>query len=120
MEDGMTPPAAAGMQPGAAPAGQEPGMEAEAPAGYEICIRVGGDGKLSVGVESGQAEATEAAPGMEPGATPMPEEAGGQYMPVESIKEALTMALDIYRADGQMPGDGGMADAEFDAGYKSR
>lgn len=118
MEDGMTPPT--GMQPGMAPAGQEPGMEAEAPAGYEICIRVGGDGKLSVGVESGQAEAAEAAPGMQPGAASMPEESGGQYQPAESIKEALTMALDIYRADGKLPGDGDQDSAEFDAGFKSR
>lgn len=111
MEDGMTSPAA-GMQPGMGPAGQEaPMSDAETTAGYEICIRVDGQGKLAVGVESNAQEAAEANGQMEPSA---------EYTPVESIKEALTMALDIYRADGQMAGDGGQDSAEFEAGFKSR
>lgn len=67
--------------------------------GYTLCINVTPDGQLAFGVERDGAEPT--------------------YKPAESIKEALTMALEAYKADGQM-GDDGMADQEFDSGYADR
>lgn len=103
-------------------AGGSPGMQPQAEestGGYEICIRVGADGALSVGVEREGAEAAQAMP--PGGGQPMEMMAAGEeaaYQPAGSIKEALTMALEIYRADGQMPDDGGQAD--FDSGYTSR
>lgn len=64
---------------------------------YEICIRVYSDGKLAVGVESGGAE----------------EQGESNYKPAESIKDALTKALEIYKADGK----GEAADDAFNAGF---
>lgn len=111
--DDMEAGAAPGMPPeGAAPA-------AEGGGGYEICIAVGADGSLSVGAERAGAEAAQAMP--PGGGQPMEMMASGEeaaYLPAGSIKEALTMALEIYRADGQMPDDGGQAD--FDSGYTNR
>lgn len=84
--------------------------------GYEICIRCDGEGKLSVGVESG---AQEAAEGMDGGQAP-DDDAG--YTPAKDIKEALTMALDIYKSQGKAnPGDAlgkRLASAGFSAGYE--
>lgn len=93
------------------PAMQDPAMGApmeepmpEENSGYEICIKVSGDGKISVGVIPGAPEAME-------------EEAeGNTYTPVESIKDGLTLALDLYRADGKM-GDAGQEESEFSSGY---
>lgn len=66
---------------------------------YEICIRVSGDGSLSVGVEKGSAE--------EQG------EDESAYKPAENIKDALTKALEIFRADGKSEA----ADDAFNAGF---
>lgn len=108
------------MEAGASPEmpPQGGGMPAET-GGYKICIRVGVDDSLSVGVEREGAEAPQDMP--LGGGQPMEMMAAGEemaYQPAASIKEALTIALDIYRADGQMPDDGGQAD--FDSGYTSR
>lgn len=74
--------------------------EESAEPGYTICIRVEG-GQLSVGIERESAE-----------------EAAKEYadfMPADTIKQALTYALEAYKADGQMPSaDGG--DKDFQAG----
>lgn len=103
-------------------AGGSPDMQPQtedSTGGYEICIRVGADGALSVGVEREGAEEAQAMPpgGGQP-MEMMAADEGAAYVPVGSIKEALTMALDIYRAEGQMPDDGGQA--EFDSGYTNR
>jgi len=89
-ESQMQPPAQATEGMDTAPAEE---------AGYTLCINVSPDGKLAFGVER---------EGMEP-----------TYKPAESIKDALTMALEAYKADGQA-GDDGMADQEFSAGYTDR
>lgn len=107
----MDNPMNAGM-PGTPPAGQEaPISDAQTTAGYEICIRVDGEGKIAVGVESNDQEAAEANGQAEPSA---------EYTPVENIKEGLTLALEIYRADGQMPDDGSQGNADFDSGFTRR
>jgi hypothetical protein len=65
--------------------------------GYEICIAVSKDGRVAVGVESGSYEAAE-----EQGA----QEAGmekPEMRQVQGIQEAIRMAMDIYKANGQMP-----------------
>lgn len=95
--------------PNAAPA------EAES-AGYEIIIKVAADGTLSVGVEQESAaeEAQEVQGGMTAGGEVENESA---FKPVASIKEALTYALDIFRADGDTSGLG-QEDADFNSGYK--
>lgn len=71
--------------------GQDPAMGAEDASGsYEICIRVGPTGELSVGKEGGEmAEAD----GMQP-----PEAA---YQPAADIKEALKLVVGIYQSNGQ-------------------
>lgn len=56
--------------------------------GWEICIRVDADGKLSVGVEEDSTPQTEGLEG---------DEDKSGYKPAENIREALTMALEIYR-----------------------
>lgn len=56
--------------------------------GFEICIRCEADGKLSVGVEEDSTPQTEGLEG---------DEDKSSYKPAENIREALTMALEIYR-----------------------
>jgi len=72
----------------------------QAPAGYVIEIYVGADNSLSVNVEDASAEGAEGA------------EPAGQ--PVQSIRDAVSLVLDIFKNAGQMQ-DGG--DADFAAGY---
>lgn len=81
----------------------------QAQSGYVICIHVGGDGTLSVGTESDQEEAQEAQGGSGDDAQDMED-----YEPAKNIKDALTMALEIYRNDGQMPSQ---ADSNFQQGF---
>lgn len=100
------------MEAGATPQMPPEGGQEPTQAGYTICIQVGADGKLSVGVDKEAAAAPMPGAGMEMEAEAM------AYMPAGSIKEALTVALEIYRNDGQMPDDGGQAD--FDSGYTNR
>jgi hypothetical protein len=90
------------MQPAMA---ADPAMEQEAPGGFEICIRVGPDGELSVGVEGAAAEAMEGAEPAETG-----------YQPAKNAKEALTMALYAIKNDGQLP-DMAAQNAAFDEGF---
>jgi hypothetical protein len=99
------------MQPQAGAA-----MEAAEPqsTGYRICIDVGADNSLSVGVEN---EAAEMAPGADPMAAEQAESAG--MKPAANIKEALTQALAIFKANGKVS-DEQSADAEFDSGYNDR
>lgn len=92
-ESQMQPPAQATEGMDTAP------VEGQEETGYTLCINVTPDGQLAFGVER---------EGMEP-----------TYKPAESIKEALTMALEAYKADGQAADDAG-ADAEFNAGYADR
>lgn len=81
-------------------------------AGYTICIRVGADGSLSVGVENEAAEAAEPAA---PGAPEGEADEYASFRPAKDIKDALTQALAIYKADGQAT-----ADAQFDAGFSGQ
>ena len=64
--------------------------------GYEICIYVGADGQISVGVETAEYEAAE-----EEGA-----QAAGMekesMQPVSDFQEAIKTAMDIYKANGKM------------------
>lgn len=90
-------------------AGQETPPEAGM-GSYTICIKVEG-GQLSVGVD--KAAAAPMGDGMEG----MAETA--KYAAAGSIKEALTMALEIYRNDGAMP-DEAVGDAEFNSGFSRR
>lgn len=99
----MKPDAAmTGGQPEAPAAEYAEGMEQPA-AGYTLCLRISGDGKLSVGVEKESAE-------------DVAEEYAG-FEQVPDIKAALTRLLEIYKADGEVPE---AADAQFDAGFASR
>ncbi len=56
--------------------------------GYEICIRVDAQGMLSVGIEDDSTPQTEGLEG---------DEDKSGYKPAENIRDALTMALDMYR-----------------------
>lgn len=107
--------ATAPMSQPAAPA-EDPTAEMpeapEAEGGYTICIKVGADGQIYVGLENPAAEAAES-PEQEAA-----EESGLQ--PVKSIKDALTAALEIYRSNGQAPEDSASMQDEFQSGYKGK
>jgi hypothetical protein len=108
-------------------ASADPGEEPEG--GYKICIAVDGQGAITVGVENeneppegaepsdGSDDGTPPAAGAE---APEDEEAEMSDMkPAASIKEALTMALEIYKSNGGM---GQMTDtsgnkAAFQSGF---
>ncbi len=76
--------------------------------GYEICIRVDAKGMLSVGVEN---DSTPQADGLEG------DEDKSGYMPAENIREALTMALDMYRERSGNEGDAESEDV-FSSAFK--
>ena len=73
------------MDPTQAPPEAEP-METQG-GGYEICIKVAADGSMTVGVVQ---------EGQEPA-----EDAG--FQAVSGVKEALTLALEIYKSNGGAP-----------------
>ena len=79
--------------------GSEQGEDA-AQGGFTVCLTVGADGKMTVGVEP------EKAPGEEG-------EAPGQ--PVPSARDAISMIMDIIKAGGKMPDSSG--DDEFNKGF---
>lgn len=93
--------------------------------GYCIKIMVSGDGKLSVGVENERGEAPESAEGPEgaegTGADPAENEDAemSPMVPAKDIKTALTMALSVFKAQGDPSamGAGQAASAGFQAGY---
>lgn len=65
----------------------------EAPGGYEICIKVDAQGGISVGREDAREESAEPAMSGEE----------GEYTPAGSIKEALQIALTIFKGSGKAP-----------------
>lgn len=87
---GMAP--AAGVELG----GQAP----EASGSYEICIMVSADGSMTVSAEPKEADEGMEAPGT----------------PAKDIGEALNMALEIFKAGGQMP-DPAQAEQSMAAGF---
>lgn len=104
----------------AAGAGAPDTDESQDDGSYVIEIRVGGDKSISVCVESGADEAGEESGGGEGAGEASEDDAGGDsgmgdYVPCKSIKEALTLALEIFRADGQMPNK---ADDDFQQGFQ--
>ena len=68
---------------------------------FEICIRVEADGSLSVGVEEDSTPQTEGLEG---------DEDKSGYKPAENIREAVTMADDIYSERKRNPGEEGGVD----------
>lgn len=88
-------------------------LEDETPQGYRIVIEVGGAGDIRVGTEPLDIERI---PMDDP--TSMPDRANPASMmkPVSTIREALTEALDMYRAQGDMSGMTA-ADEAFDDGF---
>jgi hypothetical protein len=86
-------------------ADSEMGEGTEGYSGFEICIRCDADGSLSVGVEEDSTPQTEGLEG---------DEDKSGYKPAASIREALTMALDIYRSR-----EGKSAEAESDDSFDS-
>ncbi len=92
MADPMIDPSAA--DPAADPAASDDAGSG----GYEICIQVKPDGTMSVGTGPiDPAEATES------------------MSPASSIREAMAMAMDIYKNNGEAPD--GSDDADFQSGY---
>lgn len=101
-------------------------------AGYVIEITVTADGMISVGVESADEESQEedgegASSGgssdsedesADPSAEPA-EPADGAAMPAKTIKEALTMALEIFKNNGQSP-SADTSDSDFSSGYSGQ
>lgn len=103
------------------------GAEPDDDGGYSIEIRVDGQGKISVCVENESNEPPESAEGAEgaegSAADPGEDEDSemSQYQPAANIKEALTMALEIYKANGKAPPADALgkrlSSAGFSAGY---
>lgn len=101
----------------------DPSMGANSGAGssYVIEITVTADGMISVGVESADEESqeeggegAEAGPGAD--ADEAAEPAEGAAQPAKSIKEALTMALEIFKNNGQAA-SADTSDSDFSSGY---
>jgi len=85
----------------------------DAGGGYEICIAVDAQGGITVSVENAADEAAEnAAPG--PDGSPAPAEPAAPT-PAKNIKEALTIALEIYKNNGEMSENSD--DADFASGF---
>lgn len=82
--------------------GSMPPGEEQAP-GYEICIKVDGQGAISVGVEQDSPEMGEDGEAGERGMMleGMGAEGEQEYQPANSIKEALQMALAIFKNSGK-------------------
>ena len=75
--------------------------------GYTIEIDVTSDGQISVSVETdGQEDAEQQGGG----------EDEGNAMPAKNIKDALTIALAIFKANGQMPAPD-TSDSDFNEGF---
>lgn len=75
--------------------------------GYCIGIKVDAQGQVSVGVEPAKDEAAEEA------ASPS---GGEKYQTVKSFKDALMLAMDIYKNQGQIQTGG---DESFAEGFKA-
>lgn len=67
-------------------------------AGFTICIKVSPDGSVKVGTE------------------PYAEEDEKNLSPVKNIKDAMSIALDIYKNQGQIP-ELGEGEEDFDSGF---
>jgi hypothetical protein len=109
----MTPFQPAGAQPGTAPAsppegaaGAEP-QEQATQGGFTVCIRVDESGGLSVGVQGASAGAADIEDGGAEG-----------YVPAADRKEALTLALEILKGNGEMPA--AEDDSAFNEGFTKR
>lgn len=93
--------------------------DAQGDGSYVIEIRVSGSKEITVCVEEGSEEAGEEA-GADGGDADSygASGAGGgddNSVPVKSIKEALTLALEIFRNDGELPQQ---ADDDFQQGFQ--
>lgn len=82
--------------------------------GYCIEIHVAADGSITVDVEPEAEEASEEQG--EDGGESGGEGAEPKGAPAKNIKDALTMALEIFRNQGQQPG---AADDSFQQGFSS-
>jgi membrane protease subunit (stomatin/prohibitin family) len=100
----------AGGDPSADPSAST-GGDSSAGGGYTIEITVTADGQISVGVESADQESAEESGGASGGA-----DTDSGAVPAKSIKDALTMALQIYKSNGQAP-QADTSDQDIDAGY---
>lgn len=97
MADQMQDPTMQGAQV----LGGEGGEIEEAGQGFTICIKVGPDGSIMVGTEPYTEEGGEDESGLSP---------------VGNIKEAMSVALDIYKNQGQVI-DATEGEDEFNAGF---
>lgn len=79
---------------------------------YTICIMVSGDGKFGVGVEQG--DGSDDSSGSDDGGSASDGSQDTPMAQVGSFKEALSMALDIYKSGGAPQSSG---DDDFNAGF---
>ncbi len=95
------------MDTGAEPAETDPADTAEdqGPQGYCIEIHVSADNKITVGVESEEDEEGEESGTPDDGA-----------QPVDGIKGALALVLDIFKNGGQVA-DAAAGNGDFDSGF---
>lgn len=103
------------MMPDDQPADDDTGMAQPKDDGsYCIEIRVGSDKQITVSVDRG-AGGPDAGADMDDDAAEYDESDQADGVPCKSVKEALTLALEIYRANGEMPQ---AADEDFQQGFK--
>ena len=79
------------------------GGEGAANPGFTICVYVGPDGKMTVGVEPPESPEENAAEG------------ATQGMPVPNARAALDMVMEVLRNGGKMPD--GSGEDEFNKGF---
>lgn len=108
----MADPTAAPADPSADPSAEA--ADPSAGGGYTIEISVMADGKISVGCESASEENAEESGGGE--ASEAGGEPSGEAQPCKGIKDALIMALEIFKNNGEMPAPDD-SDEQFASGY---
>lgn len=105
----------------------DPSADPSSGGGYTIEITVTADGKISVGVESadeeneeessaGGASAGSGADGAGTSDDESTEPTEGAAQPAKNIKDALVMALEIYKNNGASPGVDD-SDSQFQSGF---
>lgn len=109
----MTPAYPGADSMGAAPT-DAPSAAPEGDGSYTIEISCKSDGTFMVNVEDGATESAEESGAQDPEEMGEGADTDGEGRACKTIKEALTLALEIHRADGKMPGG---ADDDFQSGF---
>ena len=112
--------AGASADPAADPSAADAGGSGDtAPQGYTIEIMVAADGTITVDVEQGADDSDESGEGAETGGDTSTggDADAGSPTPAKNIKDALSIALDIYRNSGEIAAATTAPADDMQAGY---